>query len=59
MPRLARLDAPGALHHIIIRRIERRTIFGDDFDRENLLERLSILVAETQTICYVWVFMSN
>ena len=26
MPRLARLDAPGVLHQIIIRGIERRTI---------------------------------
>jgi len=24
MPRLARLDAPGVLHHVIIRGIERR-----------------------------------
>jgi hypothetical protein len=30
MPRLARLDAPGVLHHIIIRGIERRAIFKDD-----------------------------
>jgi len=30
MPRLARLDAPGALHHIIIRGIERRKIFRDN-----------------------------
>ena len=59
MPRLARLDAPGVLHHVIIRGIERRGIFRDDFDRENFLERLSILVPETQTICYAWVFMSN
>jgi putative transposase len=59
MPRLARLDAPGVLHHVIIRGIERRVIFRDDFDRENFLERLSILVPETQTICYAWVFMSN
>ena len=59
MPRLARLDAPGVLHHIIVRGIERRVIFRDDFDRENFLERLSILVPETQTICYAWVFMSN
>ncbi len=44
MPRLARLDAPGVLHHIIIRGIECRTLFGDDFDRENLQERLSIPV---------------
>ena len=59
MPRLARLDAPGVLHHIIIRGIERRAIFRDDLDREKFLERLSILVPETQTICYAWVFMSN
>ena len=32
MPRLARLDAPGVLHHIIIRGIERRAIFRDDLD---------------------------
>ena len=59
MPRLARLDAPGLLQHIIIRGIERRAIFRDDFDRENFLERLSRLVPETQTVCYAWVFMSN
>ena len=59
MPRLARLDAPGVLHHIIIRGIERRKIFRDDFDRENFLERLSILIPETQTACYAWVFLSN
>jgi hypothetical protein len=50
MPRLAVLDAPDVLHHIIIRGIDRRVIFRDDFDRENLLEQLSILVPETQTI---------
>jgi len=27
MPELARLDAPGGLHHIIFRGIERRKIF--------------------------------
>ena len=59
MPRLARLDAPGVLHHVIIRGIERRVIFRDDFDRENFLKCLSVLVPETQTICYAWVFMSN
>ncbi len=29
MPRLARLDAPGVLHHIIIRGIERKKIFSE------------------------------
>jgi len=33
MPRKARIDAPGALHHIIVRGIERRKIFYDDNDR--------------------------
>jgi REP element-mobilizing transposase RayT len=59
MPRLARLDAPGVLHHIIIRGIERRAIFKDDYDRENFVERLSTLVPETQTICFAWVLMPN
>jgi len=33
--RLARLDAPDALHHITIRGIERRKIFRIDKDRED------------------------
>ena len=37
MPRKARIDAPGALHHIIARGIERRKIFYDDNDRNNKL----------------------
>ena len=59
MPRSARLDAPGVVHHIIIRGIERRSIFKDDRDRENLLERLSVLLPKTKTICYAWVLMPN
>ena len=59
MPRLARLDTPGALHHIVIRGIERRAIFKDDQDRENFLERLERLIPETKTICYAWVLMPN
>jgi len=30
MPRQASIDAPGALHHIIVRGIERCTIFKND-----------------------------
>jgi len=59
MPRTARLDTPGLLHHIMIRGIERRKIFNDDKDRENLIERLSILLPETRTQCYAWSFLSN
>ena len=37
MPRKACIDAPGALHHIIVRGIERRKIFIDDKDRNNFI----------------------
>ena len=59
MPRQARIDAPGALHHIIIRGIDRRVIFPDDSDRENFLKRLSDLLTDSQTPCYAWALMSN
>jgi putative transposase len=59
MPRLARLDAPGVVHHIIIRGIERRSIFRDDKDRDNLLDRLSDLLPATSTACYAWAFLPN
>jgi len=59
MPRLARLDAPGTLHHVIIRGIERRNIFKDNKDRDNLLKRLGELLPVTQTSCYAWSLLSN
>jgi len=40
MPRGPRLDAPGALRHVIARGIERSTIFSDDADRTDFLDRL-------------------
>jgi hypothetical protein len=49
MPRKARLDALGALHHIIVRGIERRKIFKDDSDRDNFLNRLGGILRERQT----------
>ena len=59
MPRIARLDTPGLLHHVMIRGIERRKIFNDDKDRENFIERLSVLLPKTKTHCYAWSFLSN
>ncbi|MGB5616305.1 MAG: hypothetical protein WBM78_05655 [Desulfobacterales bacterium] len=59
MPRKARLDAPGALHHIIVRGIERRKIFLDDFDRDNFLKRLGNVLAETATPCFAWALIPN
>ncbi len=33
MPRKARLDVPGTLHHVMVREIEGNDIFRDDEDR--------------------------
>ena len=59
MPRKARIDTPGALHHIICRGIERGKIFNDDADRDNFLERLKIILKETATPCYGWALIPN
>jgi REP element-mobilizing transposase RayT len=59
MPRQARLDAPGVLHHIMVRGIERREIFKNDEDRKDFLDRLAKLLPMTETSCYAWVFMPN
>ena len=59
MPRLARLDAPGVLHHIMIRGIERRKIFKDNLDKDNFLDRLETLLPKTRITCYAWVLLSN
>ena len=39
MARKSRVGAPGALHHIILRGVERRSIFVDARDYQNFLER--------------------
>jgi putative transposase len=59
MPRKARIDAPGALHHIICRGIEQRKIFDDDADRDNFLQRLAMILKETSTPCYAWALIPN
>jgi REP element-mobilizing transposase RayT len=50
MPRKARIDAPGALHHIIFRGIERRKIFRDNKDRDNFLDRLGNVLSDSRAL---------
>jgi REP-associated tyrosine transposase len=59
MPRKARIDAAGALHHIIVRGIERRKIFYDDNDRDNFLDRLGVILTDTKTPCFAWALIPN
>ena len=59
MPRSSRIDAPGALHHIIVRGIGLRKIFDDDEDRHLFLDRLVTVIDESGTFCYAWTLIPN
>lgn len=59
MPRRSRIDAAGAVHHVIGRGIERRRIFDDDADRIIFLSRLGRVLSETATGCLAWTLIPN
>ena len=59
MPRKARIDAPGALHHIMARGIEGRPIFQNDHDRQDFIKRLALIIDETETKCLAWALIPN
>jgi len=57
MPRQPRLDAPGALHHVMGRGIERTKVFPEDADREDFVTRLAALCRDRHLAVYAWVLM--
>ena len=59
MPRTARLDAPGLVHHIIARGIDRRKLFLDDQDYNYFIKKLETILINTANPCYAWVLMPN
>ncbi len=59
MPRVARLDSPGVLQHVIVRGNEKRKIFLGDQDRRRFLDRLSQLLGDSETLCYAWSLIPN
>ena len=59
MPRGPRLDAPGALHHVMVRGIEGRSIFSDDTDRQEWLERLATVGPATGLAVIAWALLPN
>ena len=59
MPRQARLDAPGILHHVMVRGLERRAIFRDDADRRDFWARVGALVEATGLTVYAWALLPN
>jgi REP-associated tyrosine transposase len=59
MPRGPRLDAPGLIHHVRARGIERRKIFLSDRDRKDFLDRLSRVCEGKAAFVYCWSLMPN
>jgi putative transposase len=59
MPRKSRIDAAGALHHIIVRGIELQRIFSNDQGRDNFVVRPGDIVTESETFCFAWALMPN
>ena len=59
MPRGTRLDAPGALHHVMQRGMERGAIFRDPADYKRFLKYAAGVFAETRTRCVAWALMPN
>jgi REP element-mobilizing transposase RayT len=59
MPRKSRIDAPGALHHIIARGIDRGKIFQDPTDKRNFLNRLADILKDAETSCFAWALIPN
>jgi putative transposase len=59
MPRGARLDTPGTLHHVIVRGIERCNIVDDDRDRTDFIKRVALVAHESRTPIFAWALMNN
>lgn len=59
MPRTRRLDWKNAVHHVMARGVEKRSIFIDDSDRRRFVSRLGRYVEETGIDIYAWVLMPN
>ena len=59
MPRQARLDTPGTLHHVIVRGIEKRRIVDDQKDRADFVSRVGRIASDTGTVIYAWALLTN
>lgn len=59
MPRQARIDFPGALHHVTGRAIEKKSIFLQEQDKRAFVDRLQSLIEKCSMQCYAWAIMDN
>jgi hypothetical protein len=48
------LDAPGTLHHVIVRGIDQGRIIRDDTDRKTFINRMGLLAIGSGTVIYAF-----
>lgn len=59
MPRPLRLDAAGGVYHVVARGNERKSIFRDDVDRRDYLDRLAACRDRFDFRVYAYCLMGN
>ncbi len=59
MPRGPWLDAPGVLHHVMVRGIERCPIFRDDRDQADFVRRMAALAEAKAWTVLAWALLPN
>jgi putative transposase len=59
MPRGPRLDAPGVLHHVMARGLERQQIFREAGDYDDFIRRLGGLAETGAVHVYAWAILPN
>ncbi|VAX36656.1 hypothetical protein MNBD_UNCLBAC01-1200 [hydrothermal vent metagenome] len=59
MPRQARLDYPGAYHHVMGRGIDGHHIFKEKSDKKDFLARVKKLTEKSSMQIHAWCLMSN
>lgn len=59
MPRRPRVEFEGAIHHVTVRGVDRRSIFADDRDRLRFVHRLGDAVEECGVRLHLFCLMPN
>ncbi len=59
MPRGPRLDAPGVLHHVMVRGMEGRALFRDDQDYQAWVDRLAAVAEASRLTVLAWACLPN
>jgi putative transposase len=59
MPRMMRFEYPGNLVHVMVRGLEGKSIFQDDYDRQEFLVRFTRVLHECGYRCLAWCLMPN